>query len=495
MKRFAQLIFISLFVLTCLIFGALYWRALGRSLWLDETLSYWAVKDGLVQVFSRVWHWFGASPLYYVLLWIVKQIFGASEPALRLPSLLSVCASAFCFYHLLRMLDCRRAGIFAALMFLTIPQTLEYAAGARPYALALLLCFVSTLALLRYLKTPSRLNAALYVASSVLMIYASYFAGGMLLVHLTFGFRQAEQTNWKKLTGLWLLILLLTLPGIFQLHQLYARKTVISWVPRANIDHLLSVIFPKSPLRTVIFIGFGALLLSWRKQLAEFLKTLPQMFCFLFWAIAPVVLTFVVAAALDVRIFNERYYFYMLPGAVGLLAIVLQELERIDRRLGQSAIVLFELLILVPTFVQLQQPELIIGNMAENWRAAFNEVRVEAANRNSILLLWPGHAEQRDLSYLIQPETREIMLSPVIYYSQLPPTELLPFFISKAEEHAYLRQLTAKLFGRDQVFVVFRYPQPKTEAQLEIFLHENGFGSEIRKTFGETELLIFKPTN
>src|SRR5262252_6737900 len=39
------------------------------SFWLDETATYWVVKDGIGGVLTRPMYWSGQSPLYYVTAW------------------------------------------------------------------------------------------------------------------------------------------------------------------------------------------------------------------------------------------------------------------------------------------------------------------------------------------------------------------------------------------------------------------------------------------
>ena len=62
------------------------------SLWLDETLTFWVVRDGLAETLERTIH-FQPQPAYYVFMWFWTRIAGFSEVALRIPSLIAALAA------------------------------------------------------------------------------------------------------------------------------------------------------------------------------------------------------------------------------------------------------------------------------------------------------------------------------------------------------------------------------------------------------------------
>src|SRR5256885_5072924 len=78
---------------------------LGSSLWLDEAVSYWVVKDGLLEAVDRGlrYQW---SPAYDVILWLAVGLGGAREIALPLPPPVGAAGAAPLLYRLgLRLLD------------------------------------------------------------------------------------------------------------------------------------------------------------------------------------------------------------------------------------------------------------------------------------------------------------------------------------------------------------------------------------------------------
>lgn len=87
------------------------------SFWLDETGTYWVIKDGLANLFARTRDWSGQSPLYYLVAWLAHFAPGRTEVVLRLPSLIAMIAAAWLLYKLAaRLLDAETAP-FAVLIF------------------------------------------------------------------------------------------------------------------------------------------------------------------------------------------------------------------------------------------------------------------------------------------------------------------------------------------------------------------------------------------
>ncbi|MGA3019999.1 MAG: glycosyltransferase family 39 protein, partial [Bryobacteraceae bacterium] len=144
-------------------------RAIASSLWLDETATYWVVKDGLRDVLTRCWEWTGASAPYDLLAWFSSFLTPVTgiEPALRLPSLVAMAIATVLVYQLGRYIADRRTGLLGAVAFLCIHPVAFAAIYARPYALGLALLVASMLYFLKWLDSPRRLYAVIYVIASV----------------------------------------------------------------------------------------------------------------------------------------------------------------------------------------------------------------------------------------------------------------------------------------------------------------------------------------
>src|SRR5256885_13884579 len=71
---------------------------LGSSLWLDEAVSYWVVKDGLPAAVDRGlrYQW---SPAYDVILWLAVGLGGARGIAVRLPPLVGAAGGTLLLFR------------------------------------------------------------------------------------------------------------------------------------------------------------------------------------------------------------------------------------------------------------------------------------------------------------------------------------------------------------------------------------------------------------
>ena len=68
----------------------LWFGMVSSSFWLDESGTWWIVKDGPAEAVRRAFSWSGQSPLYYLIAWLSSRVFGLNEIALRLPSVLAI---------------------------------------------------------------------------------------------------------------------------------------------------------------------------------------------------------------------------------------------------------------------------------------------------------------------------------------------------------------------------------------------------------------------
>ena len=146
--------------------------ALDQSLWLDEATTARVVTQydyfGIISKFSLSdFH----PPLYYVFMKFWTGIFGASEIALRMPSVIFSLATGYLIYLM--------AGVWAAAFFLFNPLVVYYSQEARMYMMAV---FLLTGALF-YLKKLSTKNVAHLIFFNVFLILSFYtFYGSIFLI-------------------------------------------------------------------------------------------------------------------------------------------------------------------------------------------------------------------------------------------------------------------------------------------------------------------------
>lgn len=158
--------------------GLRLFRLGGHSLWVDEILSIDRAQEILERGLDA--HLFNAhGPLFFYLLAAIVPA-QPSEFLVRLPSALFGVALVAVAYLLGRELIGRRAGLLAAALVALSPYALWYSQEARYGSLFMLLAAVSILFTRRFLEEGGGRAFALYVLSTLLMLFS--FMGGVFLV-------------------------------------------------------------------------------------------------------------------------------------------------------------------------------------------------------------------------------------------------------------------------------------------------------------------------
>lgn len=179
---------------------------LNQSLWLDEAVQAITAKESFGYIFQEIVGDFH-PPLYHFLMHFWVRVFGSSEIALRIPSVIFGVLTVWVVYKIAQELSVisgqgsvggkipttvnRSLAAIAALFMATAPFHIYYSQEARMYSMT---CFFASLSMYYFLKvigdrvsatsekpiTSSRLLMAEYLISSALLIYSDYY--GFLIV-------------------------------------------------------------------------------------------------------------------------------------------------------------------------------------------------------------------------------------------------------------------------------------------------------------------------
>lgn len=131
------------------------------SLWYDEMFTAAVVKvpfENLPQVIMADVH----PPLNYLIQWLTARLFGMSEVALRLPSMVFGLLLIYLVYRLALALGLeRKTALWSALIVALLPSSIYYSHEARAYSLMACLAVGGTISLLEGKKLPFILCAGL----------------------------------------------------------------------------------------------------------------------------------------------------------------------------------------------------------------------------------------------------------------------------------------------------------------------------------------------
>ena len=253
-------------VVAALVVGG--YRLGGASLWRDEAYTLDVAQRSTGQIFNLLLHVDAVHGPYYLGMHAVIRLFGSSEAALRLPSLVATSLAA----GILALLGRRLArasglpapaatGLLAGLLQVAAPQTTYYAQDARPYGLVTLFAVAATYLLIVAVERGGARWWAAYAAAVALTGVASLFALLILTAHgvtllLTRARGQASPAPRAPRLLPWLPWLAAAVAAVVVVSPLivlgYGQDNTLSWVGHPG--------FGKLTLLVTLFAGSHALI-------------------------------------------------------------------------------------------------------------------------------------------------------------------------------------------------------------------------------------------
>ena len=371
---------------------------LQRGLWIDETVTYWVVKDGLREAMARTFNFPPLSPLYTPLAWASVALGGASEIALRLPSVAAMAGAVYFMYRIGCVLLDETAAISAAVLLAYVPGV-SLGTLARPYALAFLTMLAATWSLLGWLERPSRGHAAAYVLLSAATIYFQPLYAPVLGIHLVLAWER-RRAAVPRLLAIDLCVGLLILPLAWRMWTFHGRAMASSFARVPEWSEVLSSI--------AWLVGATALLLLLRRRLPFRIPAATLVM----WAIGPFILIWALARATGLGIVVFRYYAYFFPGAILVLAALL--------RVARAPLRLIALVGILFVFV----PESVFGYY-ENWREGVARIHALRLPADTPVLLRSGLPEAR--IWYASPDRIPYLMAPLTFYPVAGPAITLPY--------------------------------------------------------------------
>jgi uncharacterized membrane protein len=259
--------------------------ALNQSLWLDEAVTANVIRHfNLTQIISKFSPTDFHPPLYYLFMKLWTNLFGFSEIALRMPSVLFSLMTGYVVFLI--------GGIWAAVFFLFNPLIVYYSQEARMYMMT---TFFLTSALYFFISNKkNQIFFTLFISLAFLTFYGSIFLIAPMLLY----FLYKKQYKVFILNTLYFtLVALLISPLLYQ--QLVNSKITMSGVTnwslvlgKANIKNLLLIpikfsigrisFYPKWLYWGIAGIWTGFVLFSIKTVLNKtvFIKTVFYLFIF-----------------------------------------------------------------------------------------------------------------------------------------------------------------------------------------------------------------------
>ncbi len=316
-----------------------------ESIWRDEGISIWLAKFdslwGILQ--NRAEH--SHAPLYFVVLRYWVWLFGDSEFAVRMYSVVCNLGSIVMIYVLgSRIFRNRWAGLAAAALLAVSPFNIYYSQEARMYTMTVLLALCSAYWFVRLMEKQTRWTLGFYIGFTILMVYTHNSGWFLVLAQNVFLFARYFKTRPRPTPSLkaWgLSQLLIFCSFVFWLIMLTSEKGWDPGTKKARLKYLiepivayagsaqLAVVYAVAILLAVLVLaprakspeegapapGIGPL--GWIKRIRVTRE--PGVYFLLFWGWLPVLTLWFLTWT--TRMKNEPRYtivasvaFYMLAG-------------------------------------------------------------------------------------------------------------------------------------------------------------------------------------
>jgi O-antigen/teichoic acid export membrane protein len=157
--------------------GALAIRLLmTRGLWVDEAISVRQAQLPFGEMLRDIRVTDVHPPLHHSLLWVTVRVFGTSELAVRIPSLVAGVALVPAMLWTGRVAFDRRTGWIAAVLAAIAPFCVWYSQEARMYSLFMLFATLAVGAQILAVRRGRRIDWLLYSAATAALIWTQYFA-------------------------------------------------------------------------------------------------------------------------------------------------------------------------------------------------------------------------------------------------------------------------------------------------------------------------------
>lgn len=426
---------------------------LGRSLWLDETVTSWVTAGSFTDTIHRSIEYQGQSPLYFVILFGWRALFGSTEFALRSLSLLITAISFVLLYRLAKVLRIREVVPFVLIPFLSLEEVTRAAFGARPYALGLLGVVWSFLALICYCERGSVRDLTGYVLGSLIAFYSHYLFGLIAVVHLAILWSRRGSVRLRPLVLAWTIAIALSLPGLYH---------ILLWTKKADtinfhyIPSVFQLLIGATPRHVSIYLCLSVLLaFIWTK--VRWIHGRNQDLVWIIVAIvtAPLGL-YLLTLFTGGTLFIDRYYMWRAVGVALLVGVIF---ARIDPRKARMAALLGWLFFAV--FLEgLRQWQI------EEWKQASQFVREQSPDLP--VLLYSGLIESEQVDWEEGDERAKYISAPLQAYPVPNRIVSIPSnFDTPAKAEYYGRVVKPLLEDYESLlFILWRGPKEGREPSL-----------------------------
>lgn len=463
---------------------------LGTSLWLDETLTYWNVMKGVSEVLPRSAVCAGQFQLYMLITALSAKLFGLNEIGLRIPSLIASFGSSWLMFRLGRRFSDTETGIFAAILFVCMPEISFYAYNARPYSLMIFCSLWAVWQLVQLHDTGAWRHVVGYAVAAAAMIYIHYISLPFLIVMVIYSVLQPDNkifNTYHRAIVAHTLTFILIAPLVYII-LVHGKDTAsLSFTGTPNIYNYIQSVFSNYVLFVIISVIACKIFLNLR--LSDFSNIYNKYSLFIIlWFLVPVTTLYLVSVLTDYKLFISRYYSLSFPALTLMQAAILQKIRH-----DMFRYVLITACCIVGIFYAGNGGIKVESN--EDWRGALNKVNEITESTKVPLFFNSGLVETLQPGWELQTANHHL-LSPLSSYPVNTRVVALPVKLDDKSRPYLEKYITKEITAVNKFIVVLR--TASNSGSVDKWIHEystpKGFNRREIGNFNGVMVVLYEQT-
>jgi 4-amino-4-deoxy-L-arabinose transferase-like glycosyltransferase len=452
------------------------------SFWVDETTTAWTVDASFGRMIDRAIEFQSMAPTYFIVAWLAHLVGGTNEIVLRIPSLVSMLATAYLLYRLGRRLFDAETGLIAAIVLATWNSGAHLATDARPYAMGVLAFVGATLCLVRWLDEGRARDLVGYVVLAALVVYVHEILAPSLLAHVVYVWMRREDVAVRQAVlgaAAFALLLVPLVPIVLDTFDNRGALDLGIQGPGA----VLLVILPPAIL---VAVAVGLAVVAGRVRAAPDAPRAGRadLWMLVVWAVAAPIGLYVVSLAIGAGVLGDQHVTQSAP-AIALLAAY--AIRRIDPAQARRIVVVVMVIVSVILGATSRQ-------YTDDWRGAMRYASDLVDGPSTPVLVRSGLVQASQVDWLTDPDRAPITIAPAEVY----PTGGTPvpfFFGVTASERAYLERAVVPVAESVSRFPVVTWSvDDQVLPWLEGRLLADGFQVRDQRHFGSVVVTLFERT-
>jgi uncharacterized membrane protein len=380
-------------------------RKLTAGLLLDETITAWVIRDGILSTFSRSLHYQGQSPLYFFMIGWWTNIFGTSELAFRTFSFTAFLFGIVFIYFIQRRRFSPELSICGSIISGVLLLLYSPVLDARPYGFATAFLIASYYYFLVWLDTRSANARILNLICVILTIYFHWLYGTVLIVQTLLIFN-VDVPNKRRFIRQWIIniiiVSILCSPNIYQIFLVFIKRFVYNWLTEPDAIKWALITFP---IHAIILSILPFSILVYSKKIVCVTRPDNLFYFGLSWMIIPPSILFLISS-FGVSILSPKYSGHSC--AIGLVIISL--LSCISVSFTRRITSLFTTIIAVLMLLAVQDQ----GH--QSWREPISILKNIEQNDTRPILLSTGLIELNSKEWIKDFTKKEYLSAPIQYY-------------------------------------------------------------------------------